>query len=131
MRPVTHKPKSALPQPDADATALSDTELLDTTTVPETQLQGDSFLAPLDDSESDFSASESQARKKRKKQSGAAKDVVAAAPVAVAGMNEKEKEVGPIKKAAKKISATAHANFKKLKIKNQNSKAGGRRFGRR
>ena len=37
-----------------------------------------------------------------------------------------------VKRAARKISATAHANFCKLKIKNKNSKAkGGGRFGRR
>ena len=43
----------------------------------------------------------------------------------------KEKE-GLVAKVKKKISATAHANFRALKIKNKQSKAkGGRRFGRR
>ena len=37
-----------------------------------------------------------------------------------------------VKKVAKQISVTAHANFRKLKIKNKNSKASGRgRFGGR
>jgi len=49
---------------------------------------------------------------------------------------EKEKEgekEGVVKKAVRKVSASAHANFRKLKIKNKNSKASGRggRFGRR
>jgi len=124
VRPVTHK-STALQHSGTKAAPESNTEAPDTSTVPETQLQEDAFLAPLDDSESDFSASETQAKKKQKKQLGASKIVAAAETM------EKEKEDGPVKKAAKKISATAHANFKKLKIKNQNSKAGGRRFGRR
>lgn len=38
---------------------------------------------------------------------------------------------GVVKKAARMISAQAHANFRALKIKNKNSKAkGGGRFGR-
>ena len=42
------------------------------------------------------------------------------------------KSGGVIKRAARKISATAHANFCRLKIKNKNSKANGRgKFGRR
>lgn len=124
VRPVTHKPKPSTAQQDPTGTSDSE-DAADTAIVPETQL-----AAPLDmssDSESDFSASESQARKKLKKlPAPVVKDVVAAA-----GSNGTEKEEGVVKKAAKKISASAHANFRKLKIKNQNSKAGGRRFGKR
>lgn len=46
--------------------------------------------------------------------------------------SQQTEKVGPLKKAARKISVAAHANYCKLKIKNQNSKAKGRgRFGRR
>ena len=46
---------------------------------------------------------------------------------------EKDQKEGVVKKAVRKVSASAHANFRKLKIKNKNSKAGGRggRFGRK
>lgn len=50
---------------------------------------------------------------------------------AKAAYNKDQRE-GLVQKAKKKISATAHANFRALKIKNKNSKAkGGGRFGRR
>ena len=43
-----------------------------------------------------------------------------------------EKPANVVKRAARKIKASAHANFCKLKIKNKNSKAkGGGRFGRK
>ena len=51
---------------------------------------------------------------------------------ALAKANEAEEKPGK-KKAPKMVSAQAHANFRALKIKNKNSKAGkgGKRFGRR
>ncbi|GAB7360884.1 hypothetical protein MBLNU230_g0870t1 [Neophaeotheca triangularis] len=44
-----------------------------------------------------------------------------------------EAKEGPVKKAARKVSAQAHQNFRKLKIKQKNPKSGGRggRFGKR
>lgn len=64
---------------------------------------------------------EASAPAKAKKKSKPAKD------------REKDQEDGVVKKAVRKVSASAHANFRKLKIKNKNSKAGGRggRFGRK
>ncbi|KAI1333820.1 DNA replication/checkpoint protein [Xylariaceae sp. FL0016] len=46
----------------------------------------------------------------------------------------RDKEEGPIKKAAKKVNELAHANFKRLKLRNNGSKGGpafGSRFRRR
>ncbi|KAK7513108.1 DNA replication/checkpoint protein [Phyllosticta citriasiana] len=59
------------------------------------------------------------------------------APSKPAAVNTNKKDAndkdGVVKRAARKISATAHANFRALKIKNKNSKAkgaGGRGWGR-
>ncbi|GAB7352263.1 hypothetical protein MBLNU459_g2726t2 [Dothideomycetes sp. NU459] len=158
-KPATAAPQQdAASDSDASADAVANGGH-DTSAIPETQLQ-DSFMTPLDDddgdddgdngdrssgSESDFSASESQAQRKQQKQQQQQKQqkkqhnttVTAMTRDAAVGgaktmpKNDEADEGGAVKRVAKKIGASAHANFRKLKIKNQNSKAGGRRFGRR
>lgn len=78
---------------------------------------------PDSEGESDYSNA-SHTPKRRKSQPKQAPQPVTKPAVQDAGAKE-----GLVKKAARKISASAHANFRKLKIKNKNSKAKGR-FGR-
>lgn len=117
---------SVRPAPKAKAPAQADQP--DTTSdneenVAETQFPGD--LEDVD-SDSDTGAAYSDTEAKRKRQltktTTADKD----------DASKSSKGDGIVKKAAKKISATAHANFRRLNIKNKNSKANGRgRFGRK
>ena len=76
------------------------------------------------DADSDAAYSDTEAKRKRQltKTTTTDKD----------NASKSSKSDGIVKKTAKKISATAHANFRKLNIKNKNSKANGRgRFGKR
>ncbi|KAI5238614.1 hypothetical protein E4T42_08942 [Aureobasidium subglaciale] len=113
MRPAPKPKATAQPEhPDA----LSENEGI----VAETQLP-----EALDDIDSgaDSDAAYSDTEAKRKRQ---------LTKTTTADTETVSKGNGIIKKAAKKISATAHANFRKLNIKNKNSKANGRgRFGRK
>ncbi|CAD0094818.1 unnamed protein product [Aureobasidium mustum] len=91
--------------------------------VAETQLPA--ALNDIDsDADSDAAYSDTEAKRKRQltKTTTTDKD----------NASKSSKSDGIVKKTAKKISATAHANFRKLNIKNKNSKANGRgRFGKR
>lgn len=80
-----------------------------------------------DASDSDYASDDSHTPKKRKIEHK--KTVVAQKQAAV----EKGSATGAVKAVAKKISATAHANYRRLKIKSKggNGGAGGKRFGRR
>ncbi|KAL1639029.1 hypothetical protein SLS58_008358 [Diplodia intermedia] len=128
MRPVKTRPPPQQPQPTAaDSGDESDA------TVAETQ--------PAQPANEDFNDSDSTAveddayesehtPKKRKvgSSSSSKKQPTKAAAAKPSDTGEKKENV--VKKATRKISAQAHANFKKLKIKNKNSKAGGRGWGR-
>jgi len=78
-------------------------------TVPETQVPAGEPTDP--DAEfkaAEESASEAEARTKKKKKKKPAK--------------EAKKSDGPVKKAARKVNELAHANFKRLKLKNSGAK---------
>lgn len=44
---------------------------------------------------------------------------------------DKANKVGPVRTAARKVKATAHANYRRLKIKSKGGNGGKGRFGRR
>jgi hypothetical protein len=100
--------------------------------VPDTQLYADqasdhdNALSDSDASDSDYASDDSHTPKKRKIQH---KKVDIAPKQAVV---EKASARGSVKAVAKKISATAHANYRRLKIKGKGGNGGGgKRFGRR
>ncbi|KAI9723656.1 MAG: hypothetical protein M1812_000956 [Candelaria pacifica] len=137
MRPVRSKPKAP---PEAPPLYDSDDEL----TVPETQLDHAHALRNPDQEaeisrlelealdnnsdsggESNCSQQSHQPKKRNSTDKAKSEKITKATDVS--------KKDGPVKKAVKKISAQAHANFRRLNIKNKNSKGkgGGRRGGRR
>ncbi|KAK4956156.1 hypothetical protein LTR28_005902 [Elasticomyces elasticus] len=138
-RRVIMRPVKAKPQRQADLPAVSQDEREDL--VPETQATAAQTTRPEDDhdnvvSDASFDGPDGNdsdvsdtphARRKRKAQT------VQTQAAKVAGQDpKKEGKENVVKKAARMISAQAHANYRKLKIKNKNSKANGRgRFGRR
>ena len=119
MRPVTHRaPKAAttqnqpIPEVEQDREVVADTQLA-IATIPE----------DFDD-ESDYSDTEAKLQRSEAKAAQ-----LSAGNAVASSTNDTE---GVLKKTGRKISALAHTNFRRLKIRNQNSKAGGgRRFGRR
>lgn len=120
VRPVLHKPKKAdARQPDgADKEDCED----DDDVVAETQLHP-ATLVDHDDDESDYGTSAASDTRTKNKQ--------AVQPAQETSQSANDGK-GTIRKAVRMISAGAHANFRKLNIKNQNTKAKGRgRFGRR
>ena len=94
-------------------------------TIPETQL--------LEDPVAEIDAANSKSDEGDADYNDAIEDSRPAKTTSQTDQGQKSQaEGGIVKKAARKISAVAHANFCKLKIKNKNSKAKGRgRFGRR
>ncbi|KAH7064696.1 DNA replication/checkpoint protein [Macrophomina phaseolina] len=129
MRPVRSRPPPQQPQ----TTATLDSGDESDATVAETQLPANQAEPPseaFDDSDSTAVEDErdelEHTPKKRKAQSDKKKQAEAQEP---ATKKPAEKE-SVVKKAARKISAQAHANFRKLNIKNKNSKANGRGWGR-
>ncbi|KAH0284328.1 hypothetical protein M436DRAFT_49780 [Aureobasidium namibiae CBS 147.97] len=116
MRPA---PKSKAPAQADQSEPTSDNE----GNVAETQLPD--TLDDIDsDAESDAAYSDTEAKRKRQ--------LAKTTTVDKEDASKSSKGDGIVKKAAKKISATAHANFRRLNIKNKNSKANGRgRFGRK
>jgi hypothetical protein len=115
VRPNAAKPKAA-PEFNHDDED-SDTEH---TAVAETQVQTEAMSALSDDDESEYASDVSHSAKKRK-------------PPADKADKSEEKKEGVVKTATRKIKATAHANFRRLKIKSKggNGGKGGGRFGRR
>jgi hypothetical protein len=96
---------------------------LDKNIVPTTQLDPEDALSDSDDSDSDYASDASHTPKKRKTHT---KKVDAPQPA------QKTSAAGTVKAVAKKISATAHANYRRLKIKSKGGNGGGgKRFGRR
>jgi 26S proteasome regulatory subunit N12 len=116
VRPNIVKPKAA---PEFQ---YNDEESdVEPTSVPETQSQADAGPTLSDDNDdSDYASDVSHSTKKRK------------TPVKKADTPAGKKE-GVVEKVKRKISATAHANYQRLKIKGKGGN-GGRprgRFGRR
>lgn len=114
MRPNTVKPKPIpeLQYHDEDEEQKS---------VPETQADPDAEPALSDDQDdSDYASDVSHSAKKRK------------APAKKPAKPAERKE-GVVEKVKRKISATAHANYQRLKIKGKggNGKKPGGRFGKR
>jgi len=116
---VRPAPKSKAPAQADQPETTSDNE----GNVAETQLPG--TLDDIDsDADSDAAYSDTEAKRKRQ--------LTKTTNVDKEDASKSSKGDGIVKKTAKKISATAHANFRRLNIKNKNSKASGRgRFGRK
>ena len=117
MRPTRrpNRPESQTQEDNHTLQIVHETQLLDQQ--PTKIDDEDAALSASEDGEYDDSVAA-----KQKKSSSLAKS----------GKDGQDEGGGRLKKAARKISASAHANFCKLKIKNKNSKANGRgRFGRR
>lgn len=120
MRPVLHEAQKAgaeLPAED-DEDVVAETQLqenlLDTSA---RELDGD---GDEDEAEREDLDSTTAKKKNKKKPEGPVQGAKAADPAF--------KKDG---KPARKVNALAHTNFRKLKIKNKNSKANGRKFGGR
>lgn len=122
MRPNFVKP---LPLPTTQADG-EDSEKENQVT--ETQLvtdQNTANFSDFDDDESDYASDDSHTPKKRKTENKPA-------PLTETQDTNKTSKTGMMAKAARKIKATAHANYRKLKIKSSTgSKGAGGRFGRR
>ncbi|KAF2088456.1 hypothetical protein K490DRAFT_39690 [Saccharata proteae CBS 121410] len=116
MRPVFSKPKAPGPQLE---TIQSEDELDTEGNIPETQHDDEDYDSSAD---SDYSNASHSTKKRKTQQQQNAKSGPKTATVQQENTAGKESTV---KKVAKKISASAHANFRRLKIKNKNSKAGG------
>lgn len=74
---------------------------------------------------SDYATDDSQPSKKRRSQCKKRDSAITTTST------EKKSTEGPIKQAARKVKATAHANYRRLKIKNKGGNGGKGRFGRR
>lgn len=116
MRPNIVKPK-----PSSSAQINDDAEK-EQTRVPETQLPADTedeFGSDFDDG-SDYASDVSHTPKVRKVSTKKTEEP-----------NEKPKKEGILKAAARKIKATANANYRRLNIKSKTGTGGKGRFGRR
>jgi hypothetical protein len=118
-------------KPDPKPQQPQDEESGDEETVAETQQPNAQNAAsddefPDDSDESDYASDVSHSTKKRNAQKKPAK--TAAVPPA---KGEEKAEAGPIKTAARKVKATAHANYRRLKIKSKGGNGGKGRFGRK
>ncbi|KAK0658764.1 DNA replication regulator SLD2 [Lasiodiplodia hormozganensis] len=122
MRPVRTKPQPQQPSHTTlDSGDESDATVAETQPANEDFNDSDATAVEDDDYESEHSP------KKRKVGSSSKKQPTKAA---ASKQETGEKKENVVKKAARKISAQAHANFCRLKIKNKNSKANGRGWGR-
>ena len=118
MRPVLHKAKKA---EELETVLEEDADVVHQTQLVDEQLAAD-LDGPYPDDDLLGSASISARQKASKVEKSSVKEK---------GATSKD-DVKENDKGRRKISAQAHANFRKLKIKNRNSKANGRgRFGRR
>lgn len=121
MRPT----RSKRPQQPTEEQSEDDAEdVVLETQVDATKANDEPLLDMGSDSGSDFDLLEEEddePKEKEKKKSSAAKK------------KQPEKKEGTIKKAARKVNELAHANFKRLKLRNNGAKgsAGGNRFRRR
>lgn len=129
MRPVTTKPK---PQSEAQSLDYESDGIEETQGSKNAQDVEDGSCEILDELIEDECASDysddSHTPKKRKTQPKKRAEVHTKQIKDLAAT----KHEGTIKKAARKVSASAHANYRRLKIKSKNSKGQGKgRFGRR
>lgn len=115
---VTVRPNFVKPLPVA---SLQEVDSSEEDAVPETQLHASHQHSDTDDDGSDYASDASHTPKKRKTQPKRSQ---------VPGKQETS-AMEPVKKIARKIKATAHANYRKLKIKSKGAGNGGKRFGRR
>lgn len=134
-RKVNMKPtRSKRPQAPAEGgESESEGDREDNEVVLETQFDPNKPIdgVPDVDSDSDFNASDAEEATEKKKPKKAAKKEKADK----ADKTEKtEKKGGKVQKVARKVNELAHANFKRLKLRNSGSKGGpgfGSRFRRR
>ena len=129
MRPVTTKPK---PQSEAQSLDYESDGIEETQGSKNAQDVEDGSCEILDELIEDECASDysddSHTPKKRKTQPKKRAEVHTKQIKDLAAT----KHEGTIKKAARKVSASAHANYRRLKIKSKNSKGQGKgRFGHR
>jgi hypothetical protein len=82
-------------------------------------------IVPNEDDGSDYATDDSHPPKKRKTQPKKLDAVVKTKST------DKKSSEGPVKQAARKVKATAHANYRRLKIKSKGGNGGKGRFGRR
>ena len=118
MRPNAAKPK---PVPELQCNDEESETESNAKTIPETQIQADAGTALSDvDDDSDYASDVSHSAKKQR---APAKKAAALA----------EKKEGVVEKVKRKISATAHANYQRLKIRGQGGNGGKPKgkFGRR
>jgi hypothetical protein len=124
VRPHFAKPVPQLQQhqqevSDEDGAAVADTQQPDQ----EKTASNDAFST---DTESEYASDDSHSRRKPKSQKKPPKGTSTALPdVAKIGKE------GPVKTAARKIKATANANYRRLKIKSKGGNGGKGKFGRR
>lgn len=116
MRPNFTKPK---PQPSLQ---IEDDSGDEEAGLPESQTSTNEHGAAhqADDDESDYSSEASHTRKPRRGRSKKTEEV-----------EEKKEKDGVVKTAARKIKATANANYRRLKIKSKGGNGGKGKFGRR
>lgn len=133
MRPVLQKPKKSSRTSPRDS-GETGTEVVAETQLPDVEPSrcadevDDASVLSAEDSDcrhDSHHSSQTSGAKTSKKAKGA-KNKAGASPDQLTDGNDAHKK-------AKKVNASAHANYRKLKIKNKNSKAKGRggRFGRR
>ena len=129
MRPVTTKPKS---QSEVQSLDYESDGVEETQGSKDAQDVEDESCEILDEPIGDECASDysddSHTPKKRKTQPKKKAETHAKQIKDLAAT----KHEGTVKKAARKVSASVHANYRRLKIKSKNSKGQGKgRFGRR
>lgn len=135
-RKVNMRPTRARRPQESLESAVSEDEGADGEVVPETQFYGTKPMDGEDSldlgSDSDFGGSDGEdERPKKKAKTLKKREPKKKEPAKKATGEEKEH---PIKKAAKKVNAMAHANFKRLKLRNNGAKGGpgfGSKFRRR
>lgn len=124
VRPNFTKPKAPVaptPHDDSEEERGRVTETQGTLNNPASD---DEFAGNSD--ESDYASDNSHTPKRRKAQKKRSEHTSTSQPkVSIQG------DEGPVKLAARKIKATAHANYRRLKIKSKGGNGGKGRFGRR
>ena len=148
MRPVMHKARKAedhVVEEDSEVETVKETQLADAPTLRIRRRKAGTAAVGSAASSDDDAASEyedavavssdkaSEASKPGKPAKAGQSGSKATNMMAVAAESKEAEEKSEKKKPPKMVSAQAHANFRALKIKNKNSKAGkgGKRFGRR
>ncbi|KAK8154882.1 DNA replication regulator SLD2 [Phyllosticta citrichinensis] len=127
MRPVHTRSK-----PQSQLETIPSEDESDATCVAKTQLNDSALAKNLSDTDTAVEDDSDFGEHDEKRTKSQSKPPSKAAAAADTKKDAKDKD-GIVKRAARKVSATAHANFRALKIKNKNSKAkgaGGRSWGR-